>query len=222
MPSRCPRRCTSADIVLSQIRPRAHYDVSTILGYRLLPACTPIARRQRRSLERLRYTILQRFLLPPSLILVTLSQVTVTLCRMTSRRRTPLTSRLCTSCQTQRRIPNSGMALAYSMIAMVPSTMPKRLFHLSFEWTRVSFLDASAISQRLTVFVLDLDFDKANEILFRLGIIYKQQGKYEESLACFDRILRNPPSPLAHADIWFQIGHVYEQQKDVSISESMF
>lgn len=61
------------------------------------------------------------------------------------------------------------------------------------------------------------DFDKANEILFRLGIIYKQQGKYEESLTCFDRILRNPPSPLAHADIWFQIGHVYEQQKDVSI-----
>lgn len=61
----------------------------------------------------------------------------------------------------------------------------------------------------------DLDFDKANEILFRLGIIYKQQSKYEESLGCFDRILRNPPSPLAHADIWFQIGHVYEQQKDV-------
>lgn len=62
----------------------------------------------------------------------------------------------------------------------------------------------------------ELDFDKANEILFRLGIIYKQQGKYEDSLSCFDRILRNPPSPLAHADIWFQIGHVYEQQKDVS------
>ena len=61
----------------------------------------------------------------------------------------------------------------------------------------------------------DLDFDKENEILFRLGIIYKQQGKYDDSLACFDRILRNPPSPLAHADIWFQIGHVYEQQKDV-------
>ena len=60
-----------------------------------------------------------------------------------------------------------------------------------------------------------LDFDKANEILFRLGIIYKQQGKYQESLECFDRILRNPPNPLAHADIWFQIGHVYEQQHDV-------
>lgn len=68
----------------------------------------------------------------------------------------------------------------------------------------------------LCTHLAELDFDKANEILFRLGIIYKQQGKYEESLSCFDRILRNPPSPLAHADIWFQIGHVYEQQKDVS------
>lgn len=62
----------------------------------------------------------------------------------------------------------------------------------------------------------NLDFDKANEILFRLGIIYKQQGKYQESLECFDRILKNPPNPLAHADIWFQIGHVYEQMRDVS------
>lgn len=62
------------------------------------------------------------------------------------------------------------------------------------------------------------DFNKANEILFRLGIIYKQQGKYNESLECFDHILRNPPNPLAHADIWFQIGHVFEQQRDVSIS----
>lgn len=68
----------------------------------------------------------------------------------------------------------------------------------------------------LCTHLAELDFDKANEILFRLGIIYKQQGKYDESLSCFDRILRNPPSPLAHADIWFQIGHVYEQQKDVS------
>jgi len=75
---------------------------------------------------------------------------------------------------------------------------------------------SSSRTTRLDIHSAELDFDKANEILFRLGIIYKQQGKYDESLSCFDRILRNPPSPLAHADIWFQIGHVYEQQKDVS------
>lgn len=59
------------------------------------------------------------------------------------------------------------------------------------------------------------DFDKANEIYFRLGIIYKQQSKYGESLECFRWIVSNPPAPLNQTDIWFQIGHVYEQQKDV-------
>jgi tetratricopeptide (TPR) repeat protein len=60
------------------------------------------------------------------------------------------------------------------------------------------------------------DFDKAHEILFRLGIIYKQQGKHPASLECFERIVEKPPSPLTQGDIWFQIGHVYEQNKDVS------
>jgi len=30
--------------------------------------------------------------------------------------------------------------------------------------------------------------------------------------SCFDHILHNPPSPLANGNIWFQIGHIYEQQ----------
>lgn len=76
------------------------------------------------------------------------------------------------------------------------------------------------------------EFDKANEIYFRLGIIYKQQSKYQQSLEvstlirqsrtmlipksqCFQYIVKNPPQPLSQTDIWFQIGHVHEQQKDV-------
>jgi glucose repression mediator protein len=62
-----------------------------------------------------------------------------------------------------------------------------------------------------------IDFEKANEIYFRLGIIYKQQHKYPASLDCFRYILGHPPRPLTEVDIWFQIGHVYEQQKDVSL-----
>lgn len=58
------------------------------------------------------------------------------------------------------------------------------------------------------------DFEKANEIYFRLGIIYKQQQKYTQSLECFKYIVKNPPRPLTEEDIWFQIGHVHEQQKD--------
>ncbi|KAF9229813.1 TPR-like protein [Gyrodon lividus] len=96
-----------------------------------------------------------------------------------------------------------------------PKEDPKLWYGIGILYDRYGSLD-HAEEAFASVLKMDkeLDFDKANEILFRLGIIYKQQGKYEESLGCFDRILRNPPSPLAHADIWFQIGHVYEQQKD--------
>ena len=34
---------------------------------------------------------------------------------------------------------------------------------------------------------------------------------------CFKWIVTNPPRPLTEEDIWFQIGHVHEQQKDVGI-----
>jgi glucose repression mediator protein len=75
----------------------------------------------------------------------------------------------------------------------------------------------------------DPNFEKSNEIYFRLGIVYKQQCKYDNSLEvciwktlltleCFGYILDNPPSPLSQGDIWFQIGHVYELKKDVRIS----
>ncbi|KAF8640372.1 hypothetical protein AX17_000043 [Amanita inopinata Kibby_2008] len=96
-----------------------------------------------------------------------------------------------------------------------PKEDPKLWYGIGILYDRYGSLDHAeeAFSSVLRM-DKDLDFDKANEILFRLGIIYKQQGKYDDSLACFDRILRNPPSPLALADIWFQIGHVYEQQKD--------
>ncbi|KAG6902970.1 hypothetical protein C0995_008543 [Termitomyces sp. Mi166 len=96
-----------------------------------------------------------------------------------------------------------------------PKEDPKLWYGIGILYDRYGSLD-HAEEAFSSVLKMDgeLDFDKTNEILFRLGIIYKQQCKYEESLACFDRILRSPPSPLAHADIWFQIGHVYEQQKD--------
>lgn len=34
---------------------------------------------------------------------------------------------------------------------------------------------------------------------------------------CFKYIVNSPPGPLTQEDIWFQIGHVHEQQKDVSV-----
>ncbi|KAH9487170.1 General transcriptional corepressor ssn6 [Psilocybe cubensis] len=96
-----------------------------------------------------------------------------------------------------------------------PKEDPKLWYGIGILYDRYGSLDhAEEAFASVLRMSKDLDFDKENEILFRLGIIYKQQGKFQESLECFDRILRNPPSPLAHADIWFQIGHVFEQQKN--------
>ncbi|KAJ1339757.1 hypothetical protein BSLG_005663 [Batrachochytrium salamandrivorans] len=53
---------------------------------------------------------------------------------------------------------------------------------------------------------------KANEIYFRLGIIYKQERKFDLS--------RRPPSPLTEIDIWFQIIHLYEQQKEADPADA--
>src|SRR5690606_16653383 len=66
------------------------------------------------------------------------------------------------------------------------------------------------------------DFEKSNEIYFRLGIIYKCQKKYKDSLECFKNILKNPPKPLAEGDIWFQIGTVHELEKDYSAAKQAY
>lgn len=61
---------------------------------------------------------------------------------------------------------------------------------------------------------MDPSFEKANEVYFRLGIIYKQQRKSAESLECFRHVLPSPPYPLLETDILFQIGHTYEQSHE--------
>ncbi|ETW87651.1 hypothetical protein HETIRDRAFT_246092, partial [Heterobasidion irregulare TC 32-1] len=95
-----------------------------------------------------------------------------------------------------------------------PKENPKLWYGIGILYDRYGSLDNAEEAFSSVLRMDKEDFDKSNEVLFRLGIIYKQQSKYDDSLRCFDRILRNPPSPLANADIWFQIGHVYEQQGD--------
>jgi len=118
------------------------------------------------------------------------------------------------------------------------------LEHAEEAFSSVIRMDPSASVSLFSLFHLlisssSVDFEKSNEIFFRLGIIYKQQRKSAQSLEvcwnpvflfstwlirvasqCFRYILSNPPRPLTEIDIWFQIGHVYEQQKDASPSYS--
>lgn len=74
--------------------------------------------------------------------------------------------------------------------------------------------------------------ERAKEVYFRLGVIYKQQQKFQPSLEvrkpfnsylytlltlskCFRYIVQDPPLPLREEDIWFQIGNVHEQENEV-------
>jgi tetratricopeptide (TPR) repeat protein len=75
---------------------------------------------------------------------------------------------------------------------------PKLWYGIGILYDRYGSLDHAeeAFSQ---VMRMAPDFEKANEIYFRLGIIYKQQGKYSNSLeVCRIRVSAFPRSnPLA-------------------------
>ena len=66
------------------------------------------------------------------------------------------------------------------MLSVAPTWVPKLWYGIGILHDRYGSLEHAeeAFSQ---VMQMQPDFEKANEIYFRLGIIYKQQGKYQES-----------------------------------------
>ena len=96
---------------------------------------------------------------------------------MICSRRTRRTSKRCTTCLIQR----------YAFVAVLPSTTlmvakePKLWYGIGILYDRYGSLEHAeeAFSQ---VMRMEPGFEKANEIYFRLGIIYKQQQKFNQSL----------------------------------------
>lgn len=68
---------------------------------------------------------------------------------------------------------------------------PKLWYGIGILYDRYGSLDHAeeAFSQ---VMSMQPEFEKSNEIYFRLGIIYKQQQKYAQSLECFKYIVNSP------------------------------
>jgi len=66
------------------------------------------------------------------------------------------------------------------------------------------------------------DFERKNEVLFRLGMIYKHEEKYAEALECFNNLLNEPPTPLTKSDILFQIGIVHELKGNADKAKQMY
>ncbi|KAJ5671106.1 hypothetical protein N7507_000233 [Penicillium longicatenatum] len=91
---------------------------------------------------------------------------------------------------------------------------PKLWYGIGILYDRYGSLDHAeeAFSQ---VMRMAPEFEKANEIYFRLGIIYKQQQKFSQSLefdsaqAAYRRVLDRDPN---HAKVLQQLGWLYHQQ----------
>lgn len=58
------------------------------------------------------------------------------------------------------------------------------------------------------VLKMDPNFPKAREVRFRLGVIAKQQGKYEKALSRLEEVQKELPDTAARVDVLSQIGHV--------------
>lgn len=71
--------------------------------------------------------------------------------------------------------------VVYRTKANMPAQEPKLWYGIGILYDRYGSLEHAeeAFSQ---VMRMQPDFEKANEIYFRLGIIYKQQQKYQQSL----------------------------------------
>ncbi|KAH3766266.1 general transcriptional repressor [Pelomyxa schiedti] len=75
----------------------------------------------------------------------------------------------------------------------------------------------------MAVLKMDPDFEKASEIHYRLGMLYKQQpSKLSQALESFQQVCTKPPHPLSKVDIWTHIGNVYELQKEYELAKDSY
>lgn len=106
---------------------------------------------------------------------------------MTSNRRIQHINRRCTIFGIQRLVECSKQLRHHFSDASIQE--PKLWYGIGILYDRYGSLEYAeeAFSQ---VMRMQPDFEKANEIYFRLGIIYKQQQKYQQSLEVIVPILR--------------------------------
>ncbi|PXF42301.1 General transcriptional corepressor trfA [Gracilariopsis chorda] len=111
-----------------------------------------------------------------------------------------------------------------SALANLPNPRDPNLWYgIGLLYDRYGSLE-HALEAFLAVLSLTPDFERADEVCFCIGIIYKEQQRFDDALQYFNRVVvaANPPPPLTRADGWYQIGHVYELKRDVSAAMDMY
>ena len=111
-----------------------------------------------------------------------------------------------------------------SALSHLPNPRDPNLWYgIGLLYDRYGSLD-HALEAFLAVLSIAPDFERADEVCFCIGIIYKEQQNFDEALKYFNKVVvaANPPPPLTRADGWYQIGHVNELKRDIPAALDMY
>eukprot|EP00177_Eucheuma_denticulatum_P000169 GFKZ01000300.1.p1 GENE.GFKZ01000300.1~~GFKZ01000300.1.p1 ORF type:complete len:1478 (-),score=198.14 GFKZ01000300.1:489-4922(-) len=100
---------------------------------------------------------------------------------------------------------------------------PNLWYGIGLLYDRYGSLD-NALEAFLAVLTISPEFERADEVCFCIGIIYKEQQKFDDALNYFNKVVvaANPPPPLTRADGWYQIGHVHELKREITVALDMY
>lgn len=100
---------------------------------------------------------------------------------------------------------------------------PNLWYGIGLLYDRYGSLD-NALEAFLAVLSISPEFERADEVCFCIGIIYKEQQNFDDALKYFNKVVvaANPPPPLTRADGWYQIGHVHELKRDITVALEMY
>lgn len=100
---------------------------------------------------------------------------------------------------------------------------PNLWYGIGLLYDRYGSLD-NALEAFLAVLSISPNFERADEVCFCIGIIFKEQQNFDEALKYFNKVVvaANPPPPLTRADGWYQIGHVNELKRDIPAALQMY
>lgn len=120
-------------------------------------------------------------------------------------------------------LPKAYQAYQNALNHLQDPSDPNLWYGIGLLYDRYGSLD-NALEAFLAVLRIAPNFERAIEVCFCIGIIYKEQRKLDEAMSYFNKVslAPNPPPPLTRADGWYQIGHVNELKRNIPKALEMY
>jgi tetratricopeptide (TPR) repeat protein len=117
--------------------------------------------------------------------------------------------------------PNAFAAYAHALRVQPESSDPAFWYAMGVVYAHYNYND-HALNCHQKVLALDPHFRYSQDIHCRLGLLYRQLGKYETALQFFDRVRGDPPNGLLPEDIALQIAYTHQLMGDNATALAMY